>query len=180
MNFLSITECVSCAAGKLIATAAVLAVVGAAQAETGTPDAGTDAGTEMRNEAIVREAFETWRAGGSVFAALLAPDVKWTIHGSGPVAGTYLGLQDFVERASAPLVSRLSTPIEPHVHAIYADGDTIIVRFDGSATTTSGAPYRNQFVWIFRMKGGTVVEAEAFLDLVAYQQVVDNNKPRVQ
>jgi hypothetical protein len=30
------------------------------------------------------------------------------------------------------------------------------------------------------MNGGRVVEAEAFLDLVAYQQVVENNEPRVQ
>lgn len=28
------------------------------------------------------------------------------------------------------------------------------------------------------MKDGKVAEAEAFLDLVAYQQVVDNNQPR--
>jgi hypothetical protein len=32
-------------------------------------------------------------------------------------------------------------------------GDTVIVRFDGRATTTSGAPYRNQFVWIVRLPG---------------------------
>jgi hypothetical protein len=38
------------------------------------------------------------------------------------------------------------------------------IRFDGTATTTSGAPYANQFVWIFRMEDGVVVEAEAFLD----------------
>lgn len=64
------------------------------------------------------------------------------------------------------------------MHHIWAVGDRVIIRFDASATTTSGAPYRNQFVWIFRMEGGSVVEAEAFLDLVAYQQVVDNNEPR--
>ncbi|GAA5233730.1 hypothetical protein [Verticiella sediminum] len=49
-----------------------------------------------------------------------------------------------------------------------------------SATTTSGAPYRNQFVWIVRMEDGSVVEAEALLDLVAYQALVNNNEPRQQ
>ncbi len=133
-----------------------------------------------RNEAIVRQAFDNWAKGGNVFAELLAPNVKWTIAGSGPVAGTYMGLKDFVERASVPLVSRLATPIVPKVHHIWATGDTVIVRFDGAATTTSGAPYANQFVWIFRMNNGVVREAEAFLDLVAYQHVVDNNAPRAQ
>lgn len=133
-----------------------------------------------RNEAVVRKAFDNWVKGGSVFAELLAPDVRWTIFGSGPVAGTYLGLKDFVERASMPLISRLATPIVPKVHHIWAIGDTVIIRFDGTATTTSGASYANQFVWIFRMSNGIVTEAEAFLDLVAYQRVVDNNAPRAR
>ncbi len=154
----------------------VIATTGVAQANSPTPDANIEA----RNEATVRKAFEGWTAGGNVFADLLAPDVTWTIHGSGPVAGTYRGIKDFVDRASAPLVSRLATPLRPVVHHIWAKGDRVIVRFDASATTTSGAPYRNRFVWIFKMKDGSVVEAEAFLDLVAYQQVVDNNEPRRQ
>lgn len=155
---------------------AFVATMGAAQANPPAPNANTGA----RNEATVREAFERWTAGGNVFADLLAHDVVWTIHGSGPVAGTYRGVKDFVDRASVPLVSRLATPLEPVVHHIWAAGDSVIIRFDASATTTSGAPYRNQFVWIFRMAGGSVVAAEAFLDLVAYQQVVDNNEPRRQ
>lgn len=131
-----------------------------------------------RNESIVRKAFDAWAEGGSVFGDLLAQDMRWTIHGSGPVAGTYVGIDNFVEEASRPLISRLSTPLVPEVHAIWAVDDTVIIRFDGSATTTSGAPYANQFVWIFRMQDGQVAEAEAFLDLVSYQRVVENNDPR--
>lgn len=171
------------ASRKLLIASAFLAIIGPAHAETTAPDAGIeiqDTVIETQNKAIVGEAFEKWRAGGNVFAELLAPDVVWTIHGSGPVAGTYRGLDHFVERAATPLNSRLTTPMTPEVHYIVADGDMVIIRFSGSATTTSGAPYRNQFVWIFRMKDGSVVEAEAFLDLVAYQQVVENNEPRAR
>ncbi|MBH0239033.1 nuclear transport factor 2 family protein [Methylobrevis albus] len=170
------------AAGRAMLLASVFAAgLGPAHAGTPAPDPRVENRNlimETQNTATVRAAFEAWQAGGNVFADLLAPDVVWTIHGSGPVAGTYRGLDDFVSRASAPLVTRLSTPIVPEVHDIFADGDTVIVRFDGAATTTSGAPYRNQFVWIFRMDDGVVVEAEAFLDLAAYQQVVENNEPR--
>jgi uncharacterized protein len=131
-----------------------------------------------QNEAIVRNAFDTWAEGTYIFDRILAPDVVWTIHGSGPVAGTYTSMEDFVARASVPLVSRLATPLIPEVHDLWAIGDTVIIRFDGSATTTSGAPYANQFVWIFRMENGLVTEAEAFLDLMAYEEVVKNNAPR--
>lgn len=148
---------------------AVLALATAAQADP--------AETAARNEAVVREAFARWAQGGSVFDGLLAPGVRWTIHGSGPVAGTYESRESFINDASLPLVSRLSSPVVPDVHAIWAVDDTVIVRFDGAATTTSGAPYENEFVWIFRMEDGLVVETEAFLDLVAYQEVVENNAP---
>lgn len=110
-----------------------------------------------------------------MFEGLLAEDVVWTIHGSGPVAGTYKGLRDFTENAARPLVSRLATPLVPSVHFIVSDCDRVIVRFGAAARTTLGQPYRNEFVWIFRMAAGQVVEAEAFLDLVAYQRVIESS-----
>ncbi len=170
-------------ARRLVMTSLFLAVLAPAQGQATQPNERIELQEvvmETRNKEIVRRAFEAWRAGGNVFEGLLVPDVVWTIHGSGPVAGTYRGLQNFIQNASMPLVSRLTTPILPDVRSIMADGDKVSIRFDGSATTTSGAPYRNQFVWIFRMVDGRVVEAEAFLDLVAYQQVVENNQPRTR
>jgi ketosteroid isomerase-like protein len=183
MTFSSLTHHLDGARSKLLVASVFLAIIGPAYA--GAPGSAAqvqaqDTVMETQNKAIVHAAFEKWRAGTYVFAALLAPDVVWTIHGSGPVAGTYRSMEDFVKQASVPLTSRLATPVVPEVHNIFAVDDTVIIRFDGSATTTSGAPYRNQFVWIFKMKEGLVVEAEAFLDLVAYQQVVDNNEPRAQ
>lgn len=163
------------AARNLLIALAFVAAVAPAQASTATAPA---AETEARNEAVVRDAFEEWAAGGGNVFDLLSPDVRWTIHGSGPVADTYDGVEDFVQRGSVPLVSRLATPLTPEVHHIWAVEDRVIIRFDASATTTSGAPYNNRFVWIWRMEDGSVVEAEAFLDLVAYQEVVDNNEPR--
>lgn len=183
MSIIQLTDRLTRASCAFVLASAFLVTIGSTvHARTGAP-AGTevlDATVETHNKAIVQAAFEKWRAGGDVFAELLAPNIVWTIQGSGPVAGTYRGLEDFSKRASGPLVSRLTGPVVPEVRSIWADGDVVIVRFDGSATTTSGAPYRNQFVWILRMAGGRVVEAEAFLDLIAYQQVVENNEPRVQ
>lgn len=130
-------------------------------------------GDAERNRTIVRDAFADWAAGGNVFDALLADDVEWTIVGTGPAAGVYRGRADLVERGVRPLVSRLATPIVPSVRAIWSEGDTVVVRFDGSATTRSGAPYRNRFVWILGMEDGRVVRAEAFLDLAAYRAAIE-------
>lgn len=141
------------------------------------PAAALDSGVTAENERIITNAFETWENGTYIFGEILAPDVSWTIHGSGPVAGTYTDMDSFVEQAAIPLTSRLATPLIPEVHNIWSVDDTVIIRFDGSATTTSGAPYENQFIWIFRMENGLVAEAEAFLDLMAYDVVIQNNEP---
>lgn len=160
--------------GGLVALTALTAVPMFA-----TP-ARADASATARNETIVRDAFQRWAAGENVFQHLLAPDIVWTIPGSGPVARTYRGMNDFVENASMPLVSRLATPLVPQVQRIWAVEDRVMIRFNATATTTGGHPYRNQFVWFFRMKEGKVTEAEAFLDLAAYEQVVANNMPRAR
>ena len=142
--------------------------------------ARADATATAHNEAIVRDAFQRWAAGENVFQRLLAEDIVWTIPGSGSVARTYRGMNDFLENASMPLVSRLATPLVPQVEHIWAVDDRVMIRFNATATTTGGHSYRNQFVWFFRMKAGKVTEAEAFLDLAAYEKVVANNTPRAR
>lgn len=164
INIYSLAACCS--------LSAVLVTGGVAIAQESAPCHETAA----HNEIVVRQAFEEWAAGGSVFE-ILSPNVIWTIRGSGPYAATYVGIDSFLKQAAAPLVERLAGPILPVVHHVWAVDDRVIVRFDGSATTLSGAPYRNQFVWILRMEDGVVQSAEAFLDLVAYQEVIDSNEP---
>ncbi|WP_226583933.1 nuclear transport factor 2 family protein [Acuticoccus sediminis] len=156
---------------------APLVAVAALLASLLTAPLSAQAQTAEDNRRIVREAYDAWARGENVFARLLSEDVVWTIHGSDPVAGTYVGREDFVERASVPLVSRLVAPIRPEVHRIWAEDDSVVVRFSASTTTTSGAPYHNEFVWIFTLEDGKVTRAEAFLDLAAYRTVVENNEP---
>ena len=54
-----------------------------------------------------------------------------------------------------------------------AEGDTVVVRWDGTGTAVDGAPYRNDYVWIFELRDGRATRVEAFLDLAAYQAVID-------
>lgn len=146
---------------------AVLAAASACAAAAGMP--AETAG----NRQLVDAAFQRWATGGSgFFDEVLHDDVVWTIVGSGPSAGTYRGRQAFVERAVAPFVARLATPIKPVSRQVWADGDHVIVRWNGEATAGDGQPYRNSYVWIFRMRGGRAVEATAFLDLAAYDDVL--------
>jgi len=137
------------------------------------------AGNETEtNRQIVTDAFKTWEQGTYVFGELLSEDIVWTIHGTDPAAGIYTDMTTFIEQAANPVINRLASPLVPEVHNIWAEGDTVIIRWDGSAPTTGGGTYANQFLWIFKMENGLVTEAEAFLDLRAYDSLVANNEPR--
>jgi len=125
------------------------------------------------NKAIVAAAFDRWAAGGSdFFKEMLTTDIVWTIEGSGPSAGTYRGYDEFMARAVRPFVSRLREPVRPVSKKIWADGDHVIINWEGQAVARDGRPYRNRYVWIFRMHGGKAAEVNAFLDLTPYDDVI--------
>lgn len=140
---------------------------------SGPAAAQATAPIENRNKQVVRAAFDRWAAGGTrFFEEMLAPDVVWTIEGSGPSAGVFRSRREFVDRAVAPFAARLSRGVIPTVRTIWSEGDEVAVHWDGEATAKDGQPYRNSYVWIFRMRGGKVVEATAFLDLAPYDDVL--------
>ena len=120
--------------------------------------------TVEANRAIVRDAFDQWRTGqGSPFDLLL-PEAEWTIVGSSPLSKTYRSKQQFMDEVITPFNARVRSPLVPTVRGLYADGDTVIVYFDGATTALDGLPYRNTYTWYFTMKDGKVVEATAFFD----------------
>lgn len=140
--------------------------------------AAPDNAETQRNRETVSKAFAAWAAGGQTFFDdVLAPDVVWTIKGTGPSAGVHRGRQDLIERAVKPLSARLASPIRPTVRNLWAEGEHVIIHWDGETTTKAGAPYRNSYVWIFRMKDGRASEVTAFLDLVAYDQAIRPGQP---
>ncbi|MCW5890998.1 MAG: nuclear transport factor 2 family protein [bacterium] len=118
---------------------------------------------ETSNKALVTAAFDRWRERtGSPFE-LLDADASWTIVGSSPLSKTYTR-KDFLEQVIGPFNARVSVPLKPTVRGVWADGDMVIILFDGVATASDGQEYRNTYTWYFRMREGRVVEATAFFD----------------
>lgn len=158
----------SIASAMLLSAATLAAPVFSAQAS-----AQARAAAATTNEAIVGRAFARWAAGGTnFFQELLSPDVVWTIKGSGPSAGVFRGRRDFIDRAVTPFAERMAKPIRPTVRDIWSKGDTVAVHWDGEGVARDGRRYQNSYVWIFRMRGGKAVEATAYLDLPAYDDVL--------
>ncbi|MEX3776617.1 nuclear transport factor 2 family protein [Pseudomonas sp. MYb118] len=155
-----------------IRTVALAALIGMAGV-SGAASADSTMDIEARNKQRVSEAFDRWAAGGTTFFSdMLTPDIVWTIKGSSPSAGVYRGIDAFVAQAVQPFVSRLSSPVRPVRKQVWADGDHVIIQWEGVATARDGQAYHNSYAWIFHMRDGKAFEATAFLDLAPYEDVL--------
>lgn len=158
---------------KRLITAVFCAVLACFAVPVLAQSAPTQEAPLEQNRAFISAAFDRWAAGGSgFFNEVLALDVVWTIKGSGPSAGTYHGRDDLMARAVRPLATRLSTPVRPVAKRIWAEGNHVVINWDGEALARDGKRYTNSYVWILRMEGGRAAEVTAFLDLAAYDDVL--------
>jgi ketosteroid isomerase-like protein len=135
------------------------------------------ADVEEKNRQAVKVAFDNWRRGiGNVFD-LLASDAKWSIVGLSTASGTYQSRRDFMDQVIVPFNARLSTPLVPTVRAIYADGDTVIVLWDGAAIARDGKSYENTYSWFLKMRDGKIISATAFYDSIAFNDLWKRVRP---
>ncbi len=133
--------------------------------------------TETRNKAAVHAAFDAWRAGTGGPFALLAPDAVWTITGNSLAGKTYRSRGEFIDTVIKPFNARLTKPLVPTVRGLHADGDTVVIHFDGEALALDGRPYRNTYAWFMRFDGDRIVEVTAFFDALAFDDFWRRVKP---
>jgi uncharacterized protein len=88
-----------------------------------------------------------------------------------PISKTYTSRKQFLDEATAPLSARLSKQITPKVRALYADGDTVIALWDGTAVAKDGKPYNNTYSWYMTMKNDRIVKAIAFFDTLELEDI---------
>lgn len=158
------------AAGAIVAAHFALQLTPALAAEARATSTERSSPT---NVDLVLAAFERWRDGGGFFDQLVNDDVRWTIHGSGRLARTYTSRQAFVREAVAPFAARLQRPVMPTIRYIVGQDNVVIVVWDGESVARDDVPYRNSYVWIFKLSDGKAIEVEAYLDLVPYYAVLD-------
>ena len=124
-----------------------------------------------QNKALVSDCFEAWANGSGGPFDLLADDAVWTIEGRSIAAKTYVGRKTFIREVIRPMNARIRDRLKPKVRSICADGDTVVIFFDGKATARDGKPYTNTYFWQFEMQGGKVVKASAMYDSIAFNDL---------
>ncbi|MBO9713824.1 nuclear transport factor 2 family protein [Sphingomonas sp.] len=146
------------AAGGLIALAA-------------QPARAQETAEERGNRMLVTQGFDAWRDGTGSPYDLLAEDARWTITGNSAAAKTYPSKEAFLAEVIRPFNARMQQRLIPTVRRLYAAGDTVIVRFDAEGVAKDGVAYRNSYAWFLRMKDSRIVEAQAFFDSLAFDDL---------
>jgi ketosteroid isomerase-like protein len=62
------------------------------------------------------------------------------------------------------LSAKLAGPIQPTVRNIIAEGDNVVLQWEGKATSKSGKPYNNSYCWVMKIGNGKVTEGTAYID----------------
>jgi uncharacterized protein len=143
----------------------VLVVLSAIQMATAQTD------IEEKNRRVVQTSFDNWRRGAGTPFDLQASDAKWTIVGRSTASGIYQNRRDFMDQVVIPFNSRLSTPLVPTVRGLYADGDMVMVLWDGAAMARDGKSYENTYSWYLKMRDGKIVSATAMFDPIAFDDL---------
>lgn len=158
----------------MAATLFTLATAGVATlAAGGVPPRGA----ALANRTVVQASFDAWAAGtGSPFD-LLAEDASWTIEGNSAASRRYLGKETFLREVIRPFNARMTVGIKPAVRSITAEADRVVILFDARGTARDGKPYINSYAWFFQMRNGRVVNANAFFDAPAFDDLWTRVRP---
>ncbi len=94
----------------------------------------------------------------------LADDVRWTVMGTTPWSKTYDGKQSVLTDLLGQLRARLADRYRATAQLILAEGDRVVVQARGQSTAKSGAPYNNEYCFIYRIADGRIHEVIEYLD----------------
>ena len=139
-------------------------------------DTPTDA-----NRETVRRAFAAWSEGSGAITDLFAPDMVWRIEGHSLASKEYGDKQQFVDDVLRPFGARFD-PAQPFrpvaMRSVLADGDTVVVLWDGRGITNDGTPYENTYAWFMKLRDGQVVDGTAFYDSISFNDLWTRVEPR--
>ena len=93
-------------------------------------------------------------------AACLAPDAFTVAKGFGKFAGvrhyeTIVGTIELFKKL-------VPTGLRPSVQTVTAEGERVVVEFEGNAVTCEGKPYCNQYCMVFTLREGRIRQVSEY------------------
>ena len=165
--------------GRCDCRARLSTVIYATRSGGTTVTEGLNTDTEP-NRKIIQDAFEAWHDGTGAITDVFAPDMVWRIEGHSVASKEYKDRQEFIDEVLTPFGARFATgePFRPiRVRSIHADGDTVIVLWDGRGIANDGQPYQNSYAWFMVLHDGKVIDGTAFYDSISFNDLWTRVQP---
>jgi hypothetical protein len=129
--------------------------------------------TEANRERVVSIWDAMARGDSGPFVEAMAEDIVWRMTGSSSWGGTYTGKAEVLGRMLQGVFDQFATPYRGVARRIHADGDFVIVEFEGEVMTKRGAPYNNSYCFVIRLKDGQMTELTEYLDDALVDRVLE-------
>ena len=142
---------------------------------TNTSDAQTEA-----NRQLMIETFEAWRDGAEPFPDTWATDMVWRLEGHSIASREYAGKHEYVEEFVKPFGARFlpSERFRPtNIRSVHADGNTVIVLWDGRGIAIDGKPYENTYAFFMQLRDGKVADVTALTDSIPLNDLLQRVQP---
>ena len=103
--------------------------------------------------------------------ARLAPDIAYHIVAPPPLGGA-VDVAGLV-RAATAVFERLETPLQVEIRTLVAEGDRVVAEVRGNAPTKRGGTYDNDYLFLYRVTDGVIVEAKEYLDSAKFLELIE-------
>ena len=110
------------------------------------------------------------------FWARVSDEVDWSVLGTHPLAGRYVGKQQFINATFARLTGVLQGGAKLEVQNLLVDGDTVVAELASTSISNEGAPFDNKYCWVCRFDGDIIIEVRAYLDSTMVTYTVLRNE----
>lgn len=103
-------------------------------------------------------------------AACLAPDAFTVAKGFSKFAGVrrfeaIVGTIDAFKKL-------MPTGLRPEVQSVTAEGDRVVIEFEGNATTSDGQAYNNQYCMVFTLADGKIKQVNEYFCTILAEGVL--------
>jgi uncharacterized protein len=89
-----------------------------------------------------------------LMARCITPDAVTVTKGFAQVSGPRN--RETMLATTAAFLDVVPTGFRPKVEKVIAEGDTVVLEFEGNAVLSNGEPYCNQYVFVFSFTGGKI------------------------
>jgi len=131
---------------------------------------------------IVTGAFDAWSAGTGHVSSIFAENMTWEIVGHSAASRRYDSAAEFIAEVLGPFGARFPAdcPFRPvAIRQVVAEGDNVVVFWDGEGKTIMDATYRNTHAWFMTLDDdGKVIEGYAFYDSISFNELWETVIPK--